>query len=162
MVNNEKTVHEGELRELSAGELSALCSNLARGCEKQYLSEESGLFTQLAEYFKGKTSNQENATAAQLTAAVQSDLTVGFAAANAAAGEAEDRGAKRALVWSEKVTKILSSLLARYQKDGDAFIEKTNVYVCETCGFVYIGDTPPAICPICKVPSWKISKIDRR
>lgn len=25
-----------ELRELSAGELSALCSNLARGCEKQY------------------------------------------------------------------------------------------------------------------------------
>ena len=29
-----------ELRELSFGELSAICSNLAKGCEKQYLAEE--------------------------------------------------------------------------------------------------------------------------
>jgi rubredoxin len=28
------------LRELSAGELSTLCSNLAKGCEKQHLTEE--------------------------------------------------------------------------------------------------------------------------
>lgn len=43
-----------ELRDLSAGELSALCSNLARGCEKQYRAEESALFTQLAGLLQGK------------------------------------------------------------------------------------------------------------
>ena len=37
-----------ELRQLSPGELAALCSNLARGCEKQYLGEESALFSELA------------------------------------------------------------------------------------------------------------------
>lgn len=54
--NAEKMGNDGEereeLRELTAGELSALCSNLARGSEKQYLSEETALFMQLADYFK--------------------------------------------------------------------------------------------------------------
>ena len=76
-------------------------------------------------------------------------------AANAAAADAGDRGAKRALVWSEKVTRILKSLLARYQKEGEAFFENTNVYVCTICGFVYIGDILPDVCPVCKVPNWK-------
>ena len=32
-----------EMRQLSAGELSAVCSNLARGCEKQYKERELSL-----------------------------------------------------------------------------------------------------------------------
>ena len=92
----------------------------------------------------------------------EKDLNEGFTEANAAAGADADRGALRALVWSEKVTRILNSLLNRYEKEGDAFLLSTNVYVCETCGFVYVGDEPPAICPVCKVPSWKISKVERR
>ncbi|WP_334290398.1 rubredoxin-like domain-containing protein [Lacrimispora saccharolytica] len=29
------------------------------------------------------------------------------------------------------------------------------------CGFVYIGDDVPAICPVCKVPSLKITQIPK-
>lgn len=157
-----QTNSAADLKELSVGALSALCSNLARGCEKQYLKEESALFTELSDYFKSKTPAQESAAPETLLKLVQQNLETEFVAANAAAGAKPDRGALRALVWSEKVTRILNSLLERYQKDGDAMMENTNVYVCETCGFVYIGDAPPAICPICKVPSWKIAPVERR
>ena len=44
-----------DMRQLSAGELSALCSNLARGCEKQYKEEEAALFRQIADYFAAAT-----------------------------------------------------------------------------------------------------------
>ncbi|MEG2654026.1 MAG: rubredoxin, partial [Ruthenibacterium sp.] len=132
------------------------------GCEKQYLREESALFTQLADYFKSKTPEEASASTQTLLALVQKDLDAGFALANAAAGVQPDRGALRALVWSEKVTRILNALLTRYEKEGGAFLAKTNVYVCETCGFVYVGDEPPALCPVCKVPSWKLLKIERR
>ncbi|MEF9894599.1 MAG: rubredoxin [Clostridia bacterium] len=152
----------GEMRELSVGEMSLLCSNLARGCEKQYLKEESALFTQLADYFKARTPEVNGAGTDKLWALVQNDLSEGFAKANAQAGAGPDRGALRALVWSEKVSHILSSLLSRYKSEGSAFIERTHVYVCETCGFVYVGDVPPALCPVCKVPSWKIAQIERR
>lgn len=150
------------LRELSTGELSALCSNLARGCEKQYLAEESALFTQLADYFKARTPIEPESDATTLLALVQKDLESGFPLANAAAGQKPDRGALRALVWGEKVTRILNALLARYINEDEGFLETTNVYVCEICGFVYVGDTPPELCPVCKVPSWKIAKVERR
>lgn len=86
----------------------------------------------------------------------------GFANANAVASDSKDRGALRALVWSEKVTRILKSLLTRYQKEGDAMLENTGVYVCTICGFLYIGETPPEVCPVCKVPNWKFEKVEGR
>ncbi len=150
------------LRMLTVGELSALCSNLARGCEKQYLAEESALFTQLAEYFRARTPAEPESSTAALLALVQKDLENGFPAANAAADKKPDRGALRALVWGEKVSRILNALLARYEKEGDGFLKTTNVYVCEICGFVYVGNTPPELCPVCKVPSWKITQVERR
>ena len=93
---------------------------------------------------------------------IEGDLSVGFVNANAEAANAKDRGALRALVWSEKVTRILKSLLTRYQKEGDAILANTGVYVCTICGFVYIGDTPPDVCPVCKVPNWKFEKVEGR
>lgn len=150
------------LRELTVGELSALCSNLARGCEKQYLAEESALFTQLADYFSARTPAEPESDPAALLELVQQDLERGFPAANAAATERPDRGALRALVWSEKASRILNALLARYEKEGDGFLKTTNIYVCKICGFIYVGDTPPELCPICKVPGWKIAKVERR
>ncbi|MEG0368807.1 MAG: rubredoxin [Hungatella sp.] len=153
---------EDELRELNMGELSALCSNLARGCEKQYLAEESALFTELSEYFKKMTPAQDPASYEALLDLVQRDLNQDMVHANTVAAAEADRGARRVLVWNEKVTRILNSILGRYQKEGDAFLEHTNVYVCETCGFLYIGEEPPALCPVCKVPSWKFTKVERR
>lgn len=148
-----------ELRELSVGELSALCSNLARGCEKQYLSEESALFTVLADYFREKTPMEEPGSMEYLADLVKNDLENGIPHANAVSKE--DRGALRALTWGEKVSKIVNSLIQKYEKEGDSLLDHTNVYVCDVCGFVYIGDTPPALCPVCKVPSWKLTKVER-
>ena len=151
-----------DMQELSPLEISALCTNLARGCEKQYKSKEAALFTALAGYFKDTSLPAKNPEYNQLIALIEKDLEQGFTNANAIASDSKDRGALRALVWSEKVTRILKSLLTRYQKEGDAMLENTGVYVCTICGFVYIGDTPPEVCPVCKVPNWKFEKVEGR
>ena len=151
-----------DMQELSPLEIGALCTNLARGCEKQYKSKEAALFTELAGYFKAASPPANNPDFDQLIALIENDLEKGFANANAVASDSKDRGALRALVWSEKVTRILKSLLTRYQKEGDAMLENTGVYVCTICGFVYIGDTPPEVCPVCKVPNWKFEKVEGR
>ncbi len=152
--------YEEDMRELSFGELSALCSNLSKGCEKQYRPEEAGLFAQLAEYYNSKSGLLDTNQFEALTALIQKDLEC-YSTANSISAVQADRGALRALVWGEKVTRILSSLLSRYEKQKDALLENTNVYVCEICGFVYVGDEPPEICPVCKVPSMKIRKIEK-
>jgi rubredoxin len=147
---------------LSSLEMSALCTNLARGCEKQYKPEEAALFNELAEYFKAASAPAVQPDIDELAACIEKDLTEGFPNAHAVASEAQDRGALRALVWSEKVTRILKSLLARYQKEGEAMLQDTDVYVCTICGFIHIGDTLPEICPVCKVPNWKFEKVEGR
>jgi len=151
-----------DMQELSSLELSALCTNLARGCEKQYKPEEATLFKQLADYFKSAAAPAEDPNFDKLLDLIDKDLGQGFSNANAIASDAKDRGALRALVWSEKVTRILKSLLTRYKKEGDALLESTGVYVCTICGFVYIGDKLPEVCPVCKVPNWKFDKVEGR
>jgi rubredoxin len=153
--------HEG-MREMSPLELSALCTNLARGCEKQYKFEESALFAELSEYFKSSALPEENPGYDELTAQIDGDLNEAYPNAFDEAEKAGDRGAKRALVWSEKVTKILKSILARYEREGDKLLENTGVYVCSICGFVYVGNNLPEVCPVCKVPNWKFDKIGVR
>lgn len=149
-----------DMQKLSIGELSAVCSNLARGCEKQYKQEESELFTELAQYFSDIAPAEETVETAEITKLIQSDLEHGFADVKAIASDRGDRGALRANTWSEKVTRILNSLLQRYEKEGEAFLADTEVWVCTACGFVFIGDEAPELCPVCKVPSWKFEKND--
>ncbi|MFZ7120168.1 MAG: rubredoxin [Eubacteriaceae bacterium] len=153
--------NEEQMKELSFGELSVLCSNLSKGCEKQYRMEESDLFNQLSEYFKDKRTSFEEKQLSDLTALLQQDLDSTYSQANQIAAKAADRGSLRALTWGEKVTKILSSLLNRYEKQQDTLLENTSVYVCEICGFLYIGEKVPDICPICKVPNTKLTQIKR-
>ncbi len=153
--------HEEELHELTFGELSALFSNLAKGCEKQYRPEEAGLFGQLADYYQSQRKPAEAEQLEALITMIQQDLDSGYSRANTIAADQADRGALRALVWGEKVTRILVSLLSRFEKQKDALLENTNIYVCEICGFVYIGNEPPEICPVCKVPNMKIRRIER-
>lgn len=149
------------LREMSAGELSALCSNLAKGCEKQYKHEEAELFHVLADYYEAKSAPASAQVFSDLFALIEQDLSSGFPNANEASKANADRGALRALTWGEKVTRILNGLISRYEREGDAMLEGTNVYVCEICGFIYVGDEPPAICPICKVPNMKLEQVRR-
>lgn len=150
---------EEPLRELSMGELAALCSNLAKGCEKQYCAEEAELFMQLAAYYESRIPQSEEIDFSQMLALIERELKSDYPAAKDAAAANQDRGSLRALTWGEKVSRILSSLLGKYEKTGDAMLDGTNVYVCEICGFVYIGNEPPEICPVCKVPSLKISMV---
>lgn len=144
----------GDIR-LSAAELSAVCSNLARGCEKQYKEEERALFSELAKHYASLVSPSEG-DLSRLSALVKECADRQFAAAKAVAERKGDRGAQRAIVWGERVNFILQSLIERYTR-GEA-IDTAEVWVCSICGFVYIGDTPPEICPVCKVPAFKFEK----
>jgi len=149
--------------ELTPLEMSVLCSNLARGCEKQYKSAEAALFTELAQYFQAAAEPAEDPELDALLALIDRDLDGDIPVARAAAdAEPRDRGALRALTWSEKVTRIQKSLLERWQEEGPAMLKNTGVWVCTICGFIYIGSEPPALCPVCKVPGWKFEKVEGR
>lgn len=152
---------EADLEKLSAGQLAALCSNLARGCEKQYKQKEADLFKQLADYFTAVVPAINDASVEKLAKELQTDAD-NYAAVRATADANADRGAARVCVWGEKVTRMLSSLVNRYLNEGEAMLKDTDIWVCTTCGFVYIGDTPPELCPVCKVPDWKFEKIEGR
>ncbi|MGN1099494.1 MAG: rubredoxin-like domain-containing protein [Christensenellales bacterium] len=147
-------------KELSPTEMSIICSNLARGCEKQYMPKESENFKKLADFFRSEAEPAGEASTEKLLELIERDLSVGFPYGNAVAGAERDRGALRCQVWAEKVTRMLQSLLNRYRTEGDKMLENTGVYVCTICGFVFVGDEPPVTCPVCKVPSWKFEKVE--
>ncbi len=155
-------VDEDEIIPLNAGELSILFSNLARGCEKQYEEEARACFSELASYFEDLVPQEENTELSRLAELIKRDLDTDYIQLRAKAENAEDRGTLRIITWGEKVTRIAKSLVDRYLKDGDAFLLNTNLYICTVCGFLYVGDTAPELCPVCKVPSWKFEKITGR
>ncbi len=150
-----------ELTRLSAGQLAALCSNLARGCEKQYKPEEAALFRRLADYFTAVTPSVNDASVEKVAALLREDIG-NYAGVRSAADAASDRGAARICVWGEKVTRMLSSLVNRYLNEGEPMLADTDIWICTVCGFVYIGKNAPELCPVCKVPAWKFEKIEGR
>ncbi len=154
-------VEEEDLKKLSPGQLAVVCSNLARGCEKQYKSEEAALFNELASYFTTIMPSVEDATVEAVSKLLQEDIE-SYPGIRATADANKDRGAARICVWGEKVTRMLSSLVGRYLIEGEEMLANTNIWVCTVCGFVYIGDTALELCPVCNVPSWKFEKIEGR
>jgi rubrerythrin len=46
------------------------------------------------------------------------------------------------------------------ESKGD-MMRDTNVFVCDACGFIFVGDSAPDICPVCKVPAFKFNRIER-
>jgi len=152
----------GSLTTLAALEMSAVCSNLARGCEKQYLTQEAGWYRELEAYFQASVGSADEASYDALLALVQNNLDNDIPTAQAIAKAEGDRGAQRALVWDDKVTRIHKSLLDRYQRDGEAMLEGVNAYVCTACGFIFLGTEPPELCPVCKVAAWKFEQVEGR
>ncbi len=150
------------MKELSSSEMSIICSNLSRGCEKQYLSKEAEAFKTLADFFKRKTDPVKKGSTKELINLIEKDLETRFPYANKVAKDIKDRGALRSLVWSEKVTRMLSSILKRYEEEGDNMLSNTGIYVCTVCGFISVGLSAPEQCPVCKVPSWKFEKVEGR
>ncbi len=153
--------YDETMQQLSAGQMAALCSNLARGCEKQYMPEESALFNELAEWFTRHATKVYDATVEAVASQLQQNIA-DYPEVNEVCKQQGDRGALRVLTWNEKATRMLSSLMGRYQKEGDGLLADTEIWVCSVCGFVYIGKTAPELCPVCKVPAWRFNKIERR
>ncbi len=152
---------QNDLEHLTAGQLAALCSNLARGCEKQYKDKEAVQFRTLADYFTATIPEVPDASVDKLALMLQDDIA-SYSEIRKTADNHNDRGTARICVWGEKVTRMLSSLVERYLLEGEELLEDTDIWVCTTCGFVYIGDEPPELCPVCKVPAWKFEKIEGR
>lgn len=142
--------------------ISAICSNLAKACEKQYKFEEMELYQQLANYFKNKVAEDKTANIDKLIDLCKEDINDGFKKVDILSKDAQDRGALRAKTWSEKVTFMLTNILERYKIEGNKMLENLNIWVCTVCGFVYIGKELPEICPVCKVPNFKFEKIGGR
>jgi len=154
-------VPDASMTKLSAGQMAALCSNLARGCEKQYMPAQMSLFNELAGWFTRHMPRVEDATVEAVAAQLKQDIA-DYPLVRKTGEDQADRGAQRVCVWGEKVTRMLQSLVGRYQREGDALLADTEIWVCTVCGFVYIGKSAPELCPVCKVPSWKFNKMDRR
>ena len=112
---------EGEMGPFTAGQMAALCSSLGRGCEKQYKAEEAALFRELAAWFAAAEPPAEDASVETLAEALRADVA-DYPSLRAAADAAGDRGAARICVWGEKVTRMLSSLLDRYAREGEAML----------------------------------------
>ena len=79
------------MQQLSSLEISALCTNLARGCEKQYKPEEAALFNELAEYFKTASVPAKDPDFNKLIALIEKDLEEGFPSANTVASDVKYR-----------------------------------------------------------------------
>lgn len=146
-------------KDYSTLEKHIICTNLGRGLEKQYQAEASRLFFQLADYYWQKREGVSDASPENIASLLADDKTTGWPAAQEAAVANGDRGAQRALKWNDKVSAIGRSLLTRYEAAGEALFATKNLYVCSACGFIYLGDAPPALCPVCKVPDWKFDLV---
>ena len=155
-------VEDEDIIPLNAGQLSALFSNLARGCEKQYQEEAMNCFKELAGYFEDQVPEESEVDMERIAALLKEDLDKNYADLKAKAASKGDRGTLRITTWGEKVTIMAKSLIDRYLREGDAFLNNTGLYICTVCGFLYVGDSAPELCPVCKVPSWKFERIEGR
>ncbi len=148
-----------DLVELNVGEMGAICSNLAKGCEKQGLKREMELFNDLAQYFDNIRPIDNNAKVEDLLNLINEDIKE-YENLKDYCLNYDDRGAARVAVWGERVTRMLGSLVGRFLVEKEKMLENTSIWVCSICGFVYVGDNPPELCPVCKVPSWKFERVE--
>lgn len=148
---------EDDLKELSNPEIVYICSNLAKACEKEYLEEEQKLFQDLAIHYLNKEKTLDG-NLNNIQDKIKEDLEE-FEKAMKIATEYNDSGAKRVITWANKATNMMNVILNNYKEKGIDYIKNTKIWVCDICGFIYIGDVPPTVCPICKVPSLKILEV---
>ena len=141
------------------GELSDIFSNLAKGAEKQCLPKEQQLLTDLAQYYLARRTEEKDPSLKVLKGSVSEDLDGLLKESMLFSKDVGDRGTMRVVTWATKVSTMDKSLLQKYEEKGDDMLKDKKIWVCSICGFVYVGDVPPEICPVCKVPSFKILEV---
>ncbi len=135
-------------------------SNYASLATKALRPKLAASFGGVAKALESRIKNQLPATTAvadkaqllaRADALVKDCVATGYPGLKEAAGA--NRGALRAFTWGNKVATILKSVISRVGSKGDAVLaEGQSFYVCDACGFIFIGSEPPAICPVCKAP----------
>ncbi|MDC7235608.1 MAG: hypothetical protein PQJ58_20460 [Spirochaetales bacterium] len=141
---------------LSRNALSVLFSNLAKASEKQQKYELQESWSRLSENYRESTGD---ADFPDIREELVRSLAEDYPEIRKKAQSLSDRGVLRALVWGEKVTTIQKSLIDRYLSKGESLLEGKDIFICEACGFLYAGTETPALCPVCKAPSSRFSKI---
>ena len=137
--------------------LSVVYSNLQKAAEKQQDYELMNEYATLSRKFT--ETDLPETSAEELLALVSEDLDRIMPGANEIVKTGGDRGAQRALKWGSTVAKIQKSILDRYIKKGDEVFENKDFYVCQACGFIFVGTEAPKICAACKAPSIRFVKI---
>ena len=137
--------------------LPVIFSNLKQAAEKQQEPVLAESFSNLASEFD--TKKYKTKTLSELKEKVAADLSGIYPWLQADAADAEDRGVMRALKWGQKVTAIQKALIDRYESKGEPLLEGESLFVCEACGFIFLGDSVPEICPVCKAPASRFSKV---
>ncbi len=148
---------DDDLRELSNYEISLICSNLAKASEKQYLEEEKDLFRELSRHYE-ELESAKTGSLDDVIDMVSSDIN-SFSKAMEVFSKYDDRGAKRVVNWASKSTNIMKVIIDTYKEKGIDYIKNNKIWVCDICGFIYVGDNPPKVCPVCRVPSVKILEV---
>ena len=145
---------------LTALKGSAICSNLAKGCEKQQKADEAVIYHSLAKELKESVPSATSVSFSDLMRGVEHDISSLIPMVKKVAENHHDRGALRAVTWAEKVTRIQHSLLERHEKEGPSLVKGKNVYLCPVCGFIFIDEQAPSKCPVCGVPEWKFEIVE--
>lgn len=137
--------------------IPVILSNLQKAYEKQQNFEEAERIAKTAEKYAAKESSKSDLEA--LKVMLDEDISRIYPDLEKKAADLGDRGAQRALLWGKKVTLIQKSLIDRYLKKGEELIESQSLFVCEACGFIFLGSSAPERCPVCKAPDSRFSKV---
>lgn len=108
IIPSEVAEESADLRELTPAEIAYICSNLARGAEKEYLFEEQQLFTELFKHFESRIEPMPGSLDDVVNLMTEDSKL--FDTAFATSDKYNDRGSKRVLTWASKTTNIVKSI----------------------------------------------------
>lgn len=137
--------------------LSIIFSNLSKAGEKQQDPISAEAYSKLADQYLETASGKDDFCV--LKEHIAASLTEEYPSLQKQAEEVGDRGVLRALKWGQKVTTLQKSLIDRFLSKGESLMDGKDLYVCEACGFIFLGAGVPDICPVCKAPASRFSKV---
>ena len=107
MAEPEVKAEVDDIKEMSPTEISALFSNLARGCEKQYQEEAQKSFLELADYFKDLAPEEPKIDVDTLASLIKKDLDTNYKNLINEAKLVNDRGTLRITTWGERLLRFV-------------------------------------------------------
>jgi len=68
-----------------------------------------------------------------------------------------EKGAQRSIHYAIEAEKIHTELYksAKEEVGNGKDMDISDIYICPVCGYTYVGENPPAKCPVCGFPGEK-------